>query len=347
MAKNLEGKVAVVTGSGMGAAKGIAVGLAREGAKVVTNNRKPGSVGMSSWLDQEQTESLLTEEDKQLIASLGCDAQTTADQIVQEGGEAIPFFGDPGDFDTAGELVQAAMDEWGRIDILVNGAAGAGFGPFMKLSKEDWHYQTHAKLNGTFHMMHHSLPIMTRQKFGRVLNAASDAWVGLPMLAAYSAACAAVVGLTKAVAREVWGTGVTCNVFCPLAISRNHVNWRASMRQTMAKMDPTQREALQQQIDEMGKQHQAPEKLAPFLAYLSTEEASHVSGSVFTVSSAGGIRLYSEFSEEEKIEKAGDAWTVDELMTAVPERLLKDYVSIAAAGTELGSKTSVSGQPAS
>jgi predicted metal-dependent phosphotriesterase family hydrolase len=69
MGSRLEGKVAVVTGSGMGAAKGIAVGLAREGAKVVTNNRKPGSVGLSAWTDKEATESLLTDEDKRLGAA--------------------------------------------------------------------------------------------------------------------------------------------------------------------------------------------------------------------------------------------------------------------------------------
>lgn len=323
----LDGKVAVVTGSGMGAVKGIAVGLAREGAKVVTNNRKPGSVGFTSWSDKEATESLLTDEDKKLIESLGGDARTTADQIIAEGGEAIPFFGDPGDFDTAGAMIQAALDEWGRVDILVNGAAGSGFGPFSKMSPENWLLQTHAKLTGTFNTMHHALPVMSRQKFGRILNASSDAWVGKPMLAAYSAANAGVVGLTKAVAQEVWGTGITCNAFCPRSISRNHVNWRASMRPVLARGGP-EIEALKKRLEIEEKEQQEPEKLGPFLAYLATEEAAYISGAVFTVTAAGRVSLYSETSHTADIVKEDAPWTVEELATAVPERLMAGYTFI-------------------
>ncbi|ABW12679.1 short-chain dehydrogenase/reductase SDR [Parafrankia sp. EAN1pec] len=321
MGRRLEGKVAVVTGSGMGAAKGIAVGLAREGARVVTNNRKPGSVGLSSWSNKETTESLLNEEDKKVIASLSGDAQTTADQIIAEGGEAIPFFGDPGHFDTAGQLIQTAVDQWGRIDILVNGASGSGFGPFLKITQEDWHLQTHAKLTGTFNTMHHALPIMNQQRSGRILNAASDAWVGLPMLSAYSAANAGVVGLTRAVAQEVSGSNITCNVFCPRSISRNHVNWRASMRGKLAGGGP-EIAALRERLAKEEKDHQAPENLGPFLAYLATEEAGNINGTVFTVTAGGRIALYSGFTQVAEIQKNDAPWTVEELIVAVPERLL-------------------------
>lgn len=313
--------MAVVTGSGMGAAKGIAVGLAREGARVVTNNRKPGSVGVSAWRNKEETESLLTEEDEQLIASLGRDARTTADQIIEEGGDAIPFFGDPGDFETAGEVIQAAVDEWGRLDILVNGAAGSGFGPFLKLTSEDWHYQTHAKLTGTFNTMHHALPIMKRQGFGRVMNAASDAWVGMPMLSAYSAANAGVVALTKAVAQEVAGSGITCNAFCPRSLSRNHVNWRASMRPRLAQGGP-EVDALRRRLEEEDEDHQAPENLGPFFAYLATEEAAYINGAVFSATAGGRVGVYGDIARTAEIVKRDALWTVAELMVAVPEQLL-------------------------
>ncbi|WP_307873538.1 MULTISPECIES: SDR family oxidoreductase [unclassified Frankia] len=311
-----------MTGSGMGAAKGIAVGLAREGARVVTNNRKPGSVGLSSWANSDDTESLLTDEDRRLIESLSGDARTTADQIVAEGGEAVPFFGDPGDVEVAGALVQTAVDTWGTVDILVNGAAGSGFGPFLKLTPEDWSLQTHAKLTGTYNTMHHALPLMRRQGFGRVLNASSDAWVGLPMLAAYSAANAGVVGLTRAVAQEVRGSGITCNVFCPRSISRNHVNWRASMRRQLAKGGP-EMEALRRRLEIEDRDHQDPEKLGPFLAYLASDAAAEINGEVFSVTAGGRIALYDGFTIVSEIEKREAPWTVDELETIVPEVLLK------------------------
>ncbi|ADP82074.1 short-chain dehydrogenase/reductase SDR [Pseudofrankia inefficax] len=325
MAGRLAGKVAVVTGSGMGAAKGIAVGLAREGARVVTNNRKPGSVGLSAWANSDDTESLLTDDDRRLIESLSGDARTTADQIVAEGGEAVPFFGDPGDVEVAGALVQTAVETWGRVDILVNGAAGSGFGPFLKLTPEDWFLQTHAKLTGTYNTMHHALPLMRRQGFGRVLNASSDAWVGLPMLAAYSAANAGVVGLTRAVAQEVRGSGITCNVFCPRSISRNHVNWRASMRRQLAKGGP-EMEALRHRLEREDRDHQAPENLGPFLAYLASDAAAGINGEVFSVTAGGRVAQYDGFTIVSEIEKREAPWTVDELETIVPELLLKGDV---------------------
>jgi len=85
MNEKLEGKVAVVTGSGQGVGRGIAIVLAREGAKVVTNNRKPH---VNSEL---KTNTDLSEEEKQKLLSLSCDAESTARQIIEEGGEAVPF----------------------------------------------------------------------------------------------------------------------------------------------------------------------------------------------------------------------------------------------------------------
>ncbi|MEV1068503.1 SDR family NAD(P)-dependent oxidoreductase [Streptomyces sp. NPDC050263] len=327
MSTRLDGKVAVVTGSGMGAIKGVAVGLAREGAKVVTNNRKPGSVGLTAWSDADATERLLTDEDRRLIASISGDARTTADAIIAEGGEAIPFFGDPGDFEVAGELVQAAMDEWGRVDIVVNGAAGSGFGPFHKVTPDDWLLQTHTKLTGTYNVMHHVLPIMRRQGFGRILNASSDALPGKPMLAPYSAACAGIAALTRAVAGELDGSGITCNAFCPRSLSRNHINWRASMRKRLAGGGP-EIDALKKRLDDEEKDHQAPEKLGPFLAYLATEEAAYINGAVFTVTAGGRIALYSEISTVAEVTKEGAPWTLDELRTVVPEQLLAGHAPV-------------------
>jgi len=92
----LKGKVAVVTGSGQGIGRAIAMGFAAEGALVVTNNREP--------------------------RASGGDAASVAREINAAEGRAIPFFGDVARFDVAGKLVQTAVDKFGRIDILVNNA---------------------------------------------------------------------------------------------------------------------------------------------------------------------------------------------------------------------------------
>ena len=96
MSYKLSNKVAVVTGSGQGIGRAVALALAGEGVKIVTNNRCPGTPGG--------------------------DAKTTAEQIQNMGGNAVPFFGDVSDFETTRNLIQSAVDAFGRLDILVNNA---------------------------------------------------------------------------------------------------------------------------------------------------------------------------------------------------------------------------------
>lgn len=319
MSKHLEGRVAVVTGSGQGVGRGIAVFLAREGAKVITNNRKPGGV------DCEQGG--MTEEEYKKYLSLRGDAAATARIIAQEGGEAAPFFGDVSDHRTAKRLVEYAVDTYGRLDILVNNAAGLGQGTILDTEEADWEYMTAAKLKGAYNTMHYAVPVMIRQGFGRILNCASDAWTGIPNLCAYSAANAGVVGLTKAVAGETAAYHITANVYCPQADSPGHV---AEFGQTMRSIEkklghktaPDSEKMVQVQAD-----HGAAEDAAPFLAYLCTEDAESINGSVFSVTASGRIEIYSEPVRNREIWKKSSPWTVEELKKAVPEKLLVDYQS--------------------
>ena len=96
MGDRLKDRVAIVTGSGQGIGKAIAVAMAMEGAKVMTNNRRPGTSGG--------------------------DAETVAKEINGLGGQAVPFFGSVSDFDMAEKIVQTAVDNFGRVDIMVNNA---------------------------------------------------------------------------------------------------------------------------------------------------------------------------------------------------------------------------------
>ena len=192
----LDGKVAIVTGSGQGIGRGIAIGLAREGAKVVTNNRKKGSFSAAAY-DKDS----MPQEDWEEMKSLSGDAETTAQEIIAEGGEAVACYGDVSKPEDAEALVQKAIDTWGRIDIVVNNAAGMGSGSITSLDEAMWDKLTVTKMKGAFNMMHAAVPHMIEQGFGRIFNGSSDAWIGLPDNDAYSAANAGMVGLTWASAQ--------------------------------------------------------------------------------------------------------------------------------------------------
>ncbi|XVU27884.1 SDR family NAD(P)-dependent oxidoreductase [Actinoplanes sp. CA-054009] len=326
MGKALEGKVAVVTGSGQGVGKGIAILLAREGAKIVTNGLGPSDGLRFRASALPGAEVSLTDEEKAHYDSLASDAEATAEQIISEGGEAVACYADITDHAAAGTLIQTAVDTFGRVDILVNNAAALGFGPFTHVSEADWKHLLDAKLNGTYNCMSHAVPHMIRQGYGRILNASSDAWTGIASLAPYSAANAGVVALTKSTAKELARHGITVNVYCPQAASPGHVGFTATLRTTLAGA------GVPVKIDEermrASEEAHGPAENLTFLAYLATEEASFINGAVFSVTGDGQVALYSEPVHVSRIKKDGAVWTVDELSKQVPDTLLRDYVSV-------------------
>lgn len=318
MSKKLEGRVAVITGSGQGVGKGIAIGLAREGAKVVTNNRKP--LGKKAVTENPN----LSEDDNKKFFALRGDAASTAQQIKEEGGDAVPFFGNVAEYATAGEMIQKAIDTYGRIDILVNNAAGLGTGMLMDTTEADWDYQTVPKMKGTYNCMHHAVPHMIEQKFGRVINVSSMAFTGLPGLFAYSAANAGLVGLTKAAAKDLYSMGVTVNAICPQASSPGHF---VEFTKMIKKLEKAGIRIDEKRIKEVEDDHGPAENLAPFFAYLATEGAAPISGAVFDITASGRITLWSDPVPVQTIKKENPPWTMEELIKAVPETLLKDYTT--------------------
>jgi 3-oxoacyl-[acyl-carrier protein] reductase len=315
--------VAVVTGSGQGVGRGIALVLAREGAKVVTNNRGPRAATPAPGPEGSDPA-----EPAKVIALRG-DAGSTAGEIVRAGGQAIAFYGDVADHATAGRLVEAALEAFGRIDILVNNAAGLGSGGLAATTEADWDHQTAAKLTGAFNCMRHAVPRMVEQGSGRVINVASDAWIGMPGLAAYSAANAGLVGLTKSVAKELLQAGVTVNAICPQAASPGHDEEFTAMKAKLAAAGMSIPEATMREVDAA---HGPAEDMAPFIAYLATDEAAFISGGVFSVTANGRVALYSDPLPVAEIQHAGLPWTVEELSRVVPAELLKDYVPLAQRG---------------
>ncbi|ROZ53025.1 SDR family oxidoreductase [Rhodococcus sp. WS1] len=327
----LAGKVAVVTGSGQGIGRGIALMLASFGAKVITNDLKPRS---TDEVDMKFRATALAgdaplmsaEEETDYLVAQG-DADTTAQAIVDLGGEAVALYADVTDHDAAGRLIHTAVDSFGHIDILVNNAAGLGFGPFVSLTPDDWKYQVSAKLDGTYNCMSHAVPLMVARGSGRILNASSDALTGIAMMAPYAAANAAVVALTKSVAKEVDRHGVTVNAFCPQAASPGHMSFNAAFKMMLA------RQGIEIKVDEdrMRRSEEAhgPAENLTMLAYLASDEASHINGAVFSVSGGGDIALYNELEHIAHIEKRGAPWTFSDLRSAVPARLLTGYRPIA------------------
>lgn len=324
--KCLEGKVAIVTGSGQGIGRGIAIGLARAGAKVVTNNRKKGS-----FSSQAYDRSTMPAEDYEMVMRLKGDAETTAAQIREEGGEAVPCYGDVAIAKDAKRLIQTAIDTWGRIDIIVNNAAGMGTGSVEELDDETWDKLMITKTKGAFHMMHYAIPYMKEQGFGRIFNGSSTAWLGLPGNAAYAAANAAVVALSWTAAQELFRYGITVNAYCPEGESPAHaVEFNKMIRhiKTITGEDPNP--AILQEVEN---DHADPVNLGPIFAYLSTEKAGHVSGEVFRLRSSGKIDRFSmpeSIAHLEREKDAGFMWDVEELDEKFKETILGEgYVSIA------------------
>ena len=192
--KLLEGKVALVTGSGQGIGRSVALAMADEGAKVITNNRRAGTSGG--------------------------DAETTANEVIKKGGQAIPLFGNISDFNVVQKIVQTTVKEFGRLDILVNNA-GADFPRMVwNMTEEDWDVCIDSFLKGSFNCTRHAATIMREQKWGRIINTTSTAWLGAVGHCNYGAAKAGIVGLTRNVTRELGRYGVTCNAFAPTAATR-------------------------------------------------------------------------------------------------------------------------------
>ncbi|MFY9813489.1 MAG: SDR family NAD(P)-dependent oxidoreductase [Dehalococcoidales bacterium] len=295
MGDKLKGKVAIVTGSGQGIGKAVAVALAAEGAKVVTNNRKPGTAGG--------------------------DAATVAAEIKAAGGEAVPFFGSVSDFKEAQLAVQTAVKNFGRIDIIVNNAGSDAPKMVWNMSEEEWDLSIDSYLKSSFNCIRHATPLMREQKWGRIINTTSTAWLGAVGHCNYSAAKAGIVGLTRAVAREVGRYGITCNAYAPTAGTRFTLSEdvKAGFQKRLDTGLIT-KERFEELMHPPG-----PETVAPFVVYLCTAEASNINGQVFDVTYPN-ISIYSESARVKTItQEKGKLLNVEELISLVPKALLEGY----------------------
>lgn len=241
-------KIALVTGASRGIGKAIAMELAERGATVIVNYS--GS------------------EEK---------AQQTVSKIKKNGGEAVAVKCDVADFAACEKLAKDVIGRYGRLDILVNNAGITRDGLIMKMSEQDFDSVMDTNLKGTYNMIRHFSRWFLKQKSGRIINIASVSGViGNAGQANYSASKAGVIGLTKAVARELSGRGICINAVAPGFIDTDMTR----------QMSEDAKKGIEAMIPmgHMGK----PEDVARLVGFLA-DEAEYITGQVICVD--GGMAI--------------------------------------------------------
>ncbi len=243
-------KTAIITGGAKGIGRAVAEGLVSEGASVIISD-----------MDMEST-SVAANEIKESI-----------------GGQVVPFKADVRKKGDILSLVESAMKEFGRVDILFNNAGICTSPPIEDISEEDWDEMMNVNLRGVFFCSQAIMPVMKKQRQGRILNMASLAGKvgGLAAGAHYSASKAGVICLTKSFARELAPYGVTVNALAPGPVDTD-------MLQTLP---PEQKEIMMNQCP-LGRFADTTD-IAGAALFLLSDSARHITGATLDVN--GGLLM--------------------------------------------------------
>ncbi|SEG87405.1 NAD(P)-dependent dehydrogenase, short-chain alcohol dehydrogenase family [Nonomuraea solani] len=274
----VEGRVVIVTGAARGIGRGHALEFARQGAKVVVNDLGAAVDG---------------------TGSSGAAAEVVA-EIEAMGGQAMVNGEDVSDFDGAERLVQAAVDRFGRLDVLVNNAGILRDRMLVNMTADEWDTVIKVHLRGTFAPLRHAAAYWrARAKAGesvdaRIINTTSSSGIyGNPGQGNYGAAKAGIAGLTIIAAKELERYGVTVNAIAPAALTR-----------------------MTENLIPAGTAGADPDDIAPLVVWLSSAEARGITGRVFNVR-AGVISVAEGWHAGPGVDNGG-RWDPAELGGVIP-----------------------------
>ncbi|MBN8479309.1 MAG: SDR family NAD(P)-dependent oxidoreductase [Burkholderiales bacterium] len=281
----LESKVAVVTGGAQGIGRALADGLADEGARVVVCD-----IGVA--LDGANANASIAEE--------------AAAAIRARGGQAIPSRESVSDPAGAERIVQAALDIYGRLDIVVNNAGILRDAIFHRMSVDEWRAVIDVHLNGSFYVSRAAATRFRAQGGGAYVHMTSTAGlVGNFGQANYAAAKLGIVGLSRSIALDMQRFGVRSNCIAPFAWSR------------MISSIPAGTDAERARVDKL--KQMTPGKIAPLVAFLGSDKAEGISGQIFVVRN-NEIFLMSQPRPVRTLHRS-DGWTAEALAAQLPGAL--------------------------
>ena len=244
----LDGRVALITGSGRNIGRATALMMAGEGANIVVNARSNRD-----------------------------EAEATAAAVEELGVKALPVLADVSQKDQVDAMIDAAMSTFGRIDILVNNAAIRPHKPFTELTVEDWEYVRGVVLDGSFYTTHGVIPQMVDNNFGRIVFLTGDgAFRGGPQRAHVSAAKMGMVGMARSLASEFAGDNIRVNVVSPGSIDTSRANpeWYAGRVPDSSGIP-------------LGRQGK-PDEIAATVTFLCTDDGGFITGQTIHVNGGQG-----------------------------------------------------------
>ena len=296
MSALLQDKVLIVTGAGRGIGRGIALMGAANGAKVVVNDLGGSEDGSGSD---------------------AIPADEVVEQIKAAGGEAIASYASVTDWDAAHDIVETAVNYFGRVDCVVNNAGNLRDAIFHKMTEEDFDSVINVHLKGTFNVSRAAATYFRAQTSGCFVNMTSTSGlIGNFGQANYAAAKLGIVGLSKSMALDMGRFRVRSNCIAPFAWSR------------LIGTIPTNTDEEKARVAKI--QQMTPEKIAPLEIALCSDAAKDVSGQIFGVRN-NEIFLFNH-TRPVRFAHTADGWTPDSVLGRVIPAFTSDFTPLERSG---------------